>query len=217
MVLLFLSAMPDPPTEAPKSRRGGKRPGAGRKKKGLASPTAIAGLDLDSALKSPPPDEIESVAKRQAGSSIEALVKLLKFGASESAKISSANEVLDRGYGKPTVEAGGDAMLPFFGQAPAVQPTIGSEIRDEARKYAHLAIEVLKRIRDNGQSENARASAAKSLLNRGLGTVAPARMLDELFDKPAGKKEEAARTAKAVGTGKFATPAPPKMLSDTMQ
>ena len=196
-------------TSASKSRRGGKRIGAGRKKKGQASPTAVAGVDLASAMAALPPNEIESVAKQHARAAIGALVKQLMFGASEAAKVAASNALLDRGYGKPTAEAGGDAMLPFFGATPAI-PTMGSEIRDEARKYARLSVEVLKKILESGTSESARVQAAKSLLDRGLGTVAPARMLDQLFDKPAGKKEEAARTAKEVGTGRYATPPPPK-------
>ena len=129
----------------PKSRRGGKRIGAGRKKNGEISPTAVVGVDFASAMAALPPDEIEGVAKRHARSAIDALVKQVTFGTSEAAKVAAANALLDRGYGKPTVEAGGDAMLPFLGVGTAA-PTIGSEIRDEARKYAYLAIEVLKRI-----------------------------------------------------------------------
>lgn len=209
--------MPENPSTPPaKSRRGGKRPGAGRKKKGHVAATALAALDLASALATPPPDEIDGVAQRHARTAIEALVKQLIHGASEAAKVSAANEILDRGYGKPAVEIGGDAaMLPFMA-APSQAVALSSEIRSEARKYAHLAIEVLNKIANGGQSESARVSAAKSLLVRGLGTVAAARMPDEMRSRPLGKKEEAAQAAKVAGTGRFATPKPPR-ASETMQ
>lgn len=193
------------------SGRGGKRPGAGRPKKGQTSPTSIAPVDLAAALQSPVPDEIEGVAKLRARSALDTLVKQITFGASETARVSAANAVLDRGYGKPTVEVGGDAMLPFFGKAPAA-PSLATEIREEARKYARLAIEVLSRIANGGKVESARVQAAKSLLDRGLGTVGGARMLDEVLDsKPhsPGKKEAAQAAAQAAGTGRYAPRAPP--------
>lgn len=201
--------MPDEPKNQGVSRRGGKRPGAGRKKKGTALPSSLAGIDLKSVLESPPPDEIDGLAQKHAHIAINALVKQLTFGASESAKVAAANTILDRGYGKPAIEIGGDAaMLPFM-PTPNQGVTLSAEIRAEARKYANLAIEVLKKIADGGLSESARVSASKSLLDRGLGTVAAARMPDEMKERPVGKKEEAAAAAKLAGTGRFATPAPP--------
>src|SRR4051812_11814546 len=106
----------------PVSRRGGKRPGAGRPKKGSAKPSALSDLNKVSALATAPPDEIDGVAQRHAKTAIESLVKLLFYASSEAAKIQAAKEILDRGYGKPAVEIGGDAamtaMLPFMA-APA--------------------------------------------------------------------------------------------------
>lgn len=208
-------------SKAPKtSKRGGRRPGAGRKPKGYAKPSALSDLNKISALATPAPEEIDGVAQRHARDAIEALVKLLFYGSSEAAKISAAKEILDRGYGKPAVEIGGDAamaMLPFM-MAPS-QPTVSttSEIRTEARKYANLAIEVLRKIAADGASESAIASASKALLDRGLGTVGKARMPDEQRERPLGKKEEAARAAEAAATGRFATPQPPKRLVDSLQ
>ena len=206
-----------------KSARGGKRAGAGRPKKGQTSPTSIAPVDLAAALQTAPPDEIDAVAKHHARSAIDTLVKQITFGASETARVSAANALLDRGYGKPTVEVGGDAMLPFFGTAP-VQPTtsVATDIREEARKYARLAIEVLHRIATGGKIESARVQAAKSLLDRGLGTVAAARMLNDLFDaKPqsVGKKEATQQAAEAASTGRYAPRAPPRLppSPETMQ
>lgn len=199
------------------SRRGGRRPGAGRPKKGATKPSSLAGLDLVASLSAPPPDEIDGVAQRHARTAIDALVKQLVYGASEAAKVSAANAILDRGYGKPAVEIGGDAaMLPFM-SSPSVQVSLSSEIRTAARQYANLAIEVLHKIAGSGVSESARVSASKSLLDRGLGTVAAARMPDEMRARPLGKKEEAAAAAKTAGTGRYATPAPPKILTDTIQ
>jgi hypothetical protein len=93
-----------------------------------------------------------------------------------------------------------------------------AEIRTEARRYANLAIEVLRKIASDGHSESAVATASKALLDRGLGTVGKARMPEEQRDRPLGKKEEAARAAEAAATGRFATPAPPpRMRNETVQ
>lgn len=196
-----------------KSGRGGRRPGAGRKPKGYVKPSALSELNKVSALATAPPDEIDGVAQQHATLAIESLVKLLFYGASEAAKITAAKEILDRGYGKPAVEIGGDAaMLPFM-MAPAKETTTTSltaTIRGEARKYAHLAVEVLRKIAADGTSETAIAAASKALLDRGLGTVGKARMPDEQREQPLGKKEQAQRAAQVAATGRYATPAPPR-------
>lgn len=199
----------------PKSKRGGKRPGAGRKPKGYVKPSAVSDLNRVKALASEPPREIDSVAQRHAKDAIEALVKLLFYGSSEAAKITAAKEILDRGYGKPAVEIGGDAatpMLPFMMRPEsAATVSITTEVRAEAQRYANLAIEVLRKIAADGQSETAIATASKALLDRGLGTVGKAKMLEEQTpDKVLGKKELAQRAAESAATGRFATPAPPK-------
>jgi hypothetical protein len=207
--------------ERPRSRRGGRRPGAGRKPKGYVKPSALSELNRVSALATAPPDEIDGVAQRHANHAIEALVRLLFHGASEAAKITAAKEILDRGYGKPAVEIGGDvAMLPFMMAPPAQPASITAEIRAEARRYANLAIEVLRKIAVDGASETAVAAASKALLDRGLGTVGKARLPEEQRERPLGKKEEAARAAEAAATGRFATPPPPRQqlrLGETMQ
>ena len=145
-----------------KSGRGGARPGAGRKPKGHVKPSALGPLTLAAAVASEPPAEIDGVAQRHARDAIGSLVRLLAHGSSEAAKITAAKELLDRGYGKPAVEIGGDAapMLPFM-MAPAPSAiSLGEEIRAEARRYATLAIETLRRIAQDGQSETAIASAS---------------------------------------------------------
>lgn len=197
--------------DEPKPRRGGARPGAGRKKK-------VKALNVVAALTTPPPDEIDGVAQRHAGTAINSLVKLLMHGGSEAAKITAAKEILDRGYGKPAVEIGGDAaMLPFMMAPATLQPSISADIRTEARKYANLAVEVLRKIAMDGASESAIANASKALLDRGLGTVGKARMPDEQRERPLGKKEEAARAAEAAAAGTYAPRAPPKRASESVQ
>jgi hypothetical protein len=195
-----------------KSRRGGKRPGAGRKPKGYVKPSALSDLNRAAAIDTAPPDEIDGLAQGHARDVMSALVKVLTHGRSEAAKISAAKEILDRGYGKPTVDIGGDAaMLPFMmAPQPSAAPSVHSEIRTEARKYATLAIEVLRKIAIDGASESAIASAAKALLDRGLGTVGKARMPEEQRDRPLGKKEELAKAAEIAASGPFATPTPPR-------
>ena len=208
------------------TRRGGARidPKTGKSVAGRKpvkrEPTSLTDLDLRSLLTDPPPDEIDGVAQRHLTATIDGLVKIAVHGASETARISCCKEILDRGYGKPAVEIGGDAAAPMlpFQMAPSVQPAIGvtAAYRSEARKYARLAVEVLRRIAEHGQSETARASALKALNDRGLGTVAMARMSDEMRDEPVGKKEQQARAAATAASGKFATPAPPRRV-ETLQ
>lgn len=209
-----------PNQDQAKSGRGGKRRGAGRKKKLAAVPTSLSELELRALLAEPAPDEIDGVAQQHAGLAIETLSRLLMYGTSESAKITAGKEILDRGYGKPAVEIGGDAaMLPFM-MVPNTAPSLSmsAEIRAQARKYCPVAIAVLRKIAQDGQSETARASASKALLDRGLGTVGKARMPDEQRERPMGKKEEAARAAEAAATGKYATPPPPRGLKpETVQ
>lgn len=196
----------------PKSKRGGARKGAGRKPKGYVSPK-ISGVDFASAMDSPPPEEIDRAAQEDVGESLAALVKLLLYADSETAQISAAVEILDRGWGKPAVEIGGDAaMLPFM-MAPSIVAGVTTKLRAEARRYGNLAMAVLRKIRDHGASETARASSAKALLNRAIGTVGKARMPDEQRERPLGKKEEASRAAEAAATGRFATPSPPKAFA----
>lgn len=198
-----------------KSGRGGKRQGAGRKPKGYVKPSALSDLNLTKALAAAPPEEIDGLAQGHARDVLTALVDILIHGKSEAAKISAAKEILDRGYGKPSVDIGGDAaMLPFM-LAPqsAAAPTIHVEIRAEARKFALLAIEALRKISSGGSSETAIASASKALLDRGLGTVGKARMPEEQRDRPLGKKEELSRAAEIAAAGRYATPPPPRRVS----
>lgn len=201
-------------TDAPtKSRRGGARPGAGRKPKAHRSPTALSKVDVEAAMAADVPEEIDSVAATSSRASIAALVNQLLGGSSDSARLDAAFEILDRGWGKPTVEAGGHPMLPFLGRAPI--RSIANEVRDEARRHGRLAIMVLERIQSGSDSESCRVRAAKGLLARGVGATAPARLPPEIGDRPTaplGKKEEAQRQARLVGSsGRFAPLPPPRL------
>ena len=74
--------------------RGGKRIGAGRK----PGATSLAKRDL------------ASLAKEHVDAALAALVEIATSGQSESARVSAANAILDRAYGKP-IQATVD-MLP---------------------------------------------------------------------------------------------------------
>ena len=190
-----------------KPQHGGKRPGAGRKKATYTSPTALTAVDRQALLAEVPPKLIETAAQRHARTSVVALVKKLEFGLSDAARVAAANSILDRGFGKPAVDVGGFGELPL-GYPISATATVSAEIRAEARKYALLAIEVLRRIAEFGASESASVSASNSLLNRGLGIVAAATMPDE-FTRSLGKREQAVEDAREAATGVFETPPPP--------
>src|SRR5262245_62119479 len=124
--------------EAPKSRRGGARPGAGRKPKGHKPASVVGGIDLDAAMAAPVPDDIETAAQSHARSAIAELAKLMVHAKSESARVNAACDVLDRGYGKPSADAGGLAQFSLF--TVGTPADLAAEIRTEARKHANLAL-----------------------------------------------------------------------------
>jgi hypothetical protein len=188
-----------PPT---KSNHGGSRAGAGRKKKAVR-PTFLDETDVQLLTSDAAPDFVETAAERHARLVIGALVK-------KGARVTAANAILDRGYGKPGVDIGGDAVLPFAPMPAASGVAVNTEMRTEARKYARLAIGVLARISTYGQSESASVAAGKAILDRALGTVGVARMPPEFARHALGKKEVAARAADEAAVGRYATPQPPK-------
>lgn len=74
----------------PKSKRGGKRPGAGRKPGSRNVATS---------------DDIKDLGREARGYSklaIQTLARIAKEGESEAARVSAAIHILDRGYGKAT-------------------------------------------------------------------------------------------------------------------
>jgi hypothetical protein len=190
-----------------KTGHGGRRPGAGRKPKGHCSPTAITELDLRAAQHAPVPDDIEDVAQQHAMAALAALVKIVALGAGDQARVNAANAILDRAYGRPAVDAGGTAMLPFPGLARA-RAAVVEQVRTEARRNARLAVDVLHRIAIGSESEGARVLASRSLLDRGLGLVGTADVPDEV--RRLGKREQAVENAREAATGIFEPPPPPK-------
>ena len=166
-------------------------------------------IEVEEALAAESPGEVEKVAQAYARSSLANLVREILHGESESAKVTACNEVLDRGWGKPAVEAPGDPMLPFA-PAPGPSLTLHGEIRDEARRYTRLSIQTLERISAAGQIAQARVAASRSLLNRSIGTVAAARLPDQAAQAPLGKKEAQAIAARTASSGIYATPPGPE-------
>lgn len=71
------------------AQRGGKRPGAGRPKGARDKATVEAGAT------------IAELARVHSGTALKTLAKIAKEGESESARVSAANALLDRGYGRP--------------------------------------------------------------------------------------------------------------------
>lgn len=72
------------------AKRGGKRPGAGRPK-GSRDTATIEQRGT-----------IEELARSHAPAAMATLVTIAETGDSEAARVSAANAILDRGYGKPS-------------------------------------------------------------------------------------------------------------------
>jgi hypothetical protein len=75
--------------------RGGKRDGAGRKKRSFAALSRLPPAKPE--IK----HELREIAREYSGPAIEALVKVCREGKSETARVAAASALLDRGYGKP--------------------------------------------------------------------------------------------------------------------
>ena len=69
--------------------RGGSRPGAGRPKGAKSRATKQAKAQLS------------ELAKAYAPEALDMLAQVMRSGESEAARVSAANSILDRGYGKP--------------------------------------------------------------------------------------------------------------------
>ncbi len=80
--------------------RGGKREGAGRK-----AGTSVVQVSVPKEIKL----EMRELAREHATAALETLVKICKMSDSDAARVSAANAILDRGYGKPLqqIESGG--------------------------------------------------------------------------------------------------------------
>jgi len=77
---------------------GGKRPGAGRK------PGAVSKAKR----------ELAAMAQDHAEQALRVLAEIMASGESDAARVSAANSILDRGYGRPfqAVKLSGDADSP---------------------------------------------------------------------------------------------------------
>ncbi len=166
------------------SNWGGARPGAGRPRR--TADVTVAPISTPAEAVNEPIENVETVAAAHAMNALAALVRQLTLGKSEPAKIVAANAILDRAFGRPSVDAGGDAMLPF--QAAPSSGSMSAAARREARKHARVAIEALVTIASSGASESARVAAARSLLDRGVGTVGVAKAARALI--PEGNTQE---------------------------
>jgi hypothetical protein len=76
-----------------KSTHGGKRPGAGRKKKPRALPVPV-NITTNG-------QSAEDLAKLYVGLAIETLAAVASTGTSESARVAAANQILNRAAGMP--------------------------------------------------------------------------------------------------------------------
>lgn len=189
--------MPISSQSRPKGKHGGKRPGAGRKPRTYTSPTSLSPLDQQALMAGTPPAEIETLAQSHAMAAVGALVKCTIYGASDASRVAAARAILDRGYA-PELSAGTPTAA------------IVTKVAIEARKHANVAIQVLRRIAEFGQSEGAAVAAAKSLLERGLGPVGLSKVPDPV--KSRGKREQADEDAQSAATGVFETPKAPKRV-----
>lgn len=81
------------------AQHGGKRAGAGRK------PGAVSKAKR----------ELAEMAKDKAGRALEVLAEIMEKGESDAARVSAANAILDRGYGRPSqaMQIGGDPENPL--------------------------------------------------------------------------------------------------------
>jgi hypothetical protein len=86
-----------------KSTRGGKRPGAGRPKGSRDAATVEQKATL------------EELARSHTETALNVLVSVAEGSESDSARVSAATALLDRGYGKPrqSLEVAGDPNNPL--------------------------------------------------------------------------------------------------------
>lgn len=99
--------------------RGGSRPGSGRPK----------GKQNEETRKHKA--RLQDLAREHTEQALKTLVDVMKFGQTETARLSAANSILDRGYGKPAqaVQVSGDEEAPLV---TAVQHVvIDPPVRDE--------------------------------------------------------------------------------------
>ena len=79
----------------PKSKRGGARPGSGRKKGSLNKATA----------------DIREAAQQFTDAALNVLASIMRESESDAARVAAANSILDRGHGKPRQSVEVDAEV----------------------------------------------------------------------------------------------------------
>ena len=96
--------------EIKENKRGGARPGAGRKRGVRDRATGEQRASL------------EELARTHTEAALAVLVKVATSGESETAIVSAANSILDRGYGRPrqAVEVGGNPENPLVARIERV-------------------------------------------------------------------------------------------------
>jgi phage FluMu protein gp41 len=105
------------------SQRGGKRPGAGRPKGAKDRATAAAGATL------------AELARAETRTALATLISVAKKSESDAARVSAANAILDRGYGRPpqAVQHSGP------GGGPIDVRALNSLTEEELDQLEHLA------------------------------------------------------------------------------
>ena len=120
------------------TQRGGKRLGAGRPKGSKDKATREAGAT------------IAELAREHSGTAIETLSTIAQSGESESARVSAANAILDRGYGKPP------QAIEYSGEIKSDGPL--ADISDE--EAANMLVDRMLEAWAAMQAERARALTA---------------------------------------------------------
>ena len=98
----------------------------------------------------------------------------------------------------------GAGQKPIPKAPPIEKPkTSGLSAQDLAKQHLDLAIETLSHISANGVTESARVAAAKAIVEIAKGEA----------EEPLGKKQERQENAeRSASEGRYAAPAPPKLL-----
>lgn len=78
------------------------------KKRGNAANLTNAGKGRPKGVPNKATKSLRELARAYTEEALESLVLIMKAGESESARVSAANAILDRGYGKPSTVISGD-------------------------------------------------------------------------------------------------------------
>lgn len=121
----------------PKSTRGGKRPGSGRKPGGKNATTL----------------EIEALAKKYSGRVIDALYVVATRSKSDTARVAAGTALLDRGYGRPrqAVEhTGKDGGPIVYAEADKLRDQLNSRIAGLSSRISWVTPMVSPAVATNG-------------------------------------------------------------------